>query len=106
MNSRIQFSILLLTFLLSATVFWFFHLGAPGLSAQERGKGPGKEKDGESLAETKEKGFEGVDFYYDVFGAPPGQDPQKTFEEVMKKDIAEKPQVMARQKQLLQERYQ
>ena len=29
----------------------------------------------ESIAETKKKGFEGVDFSYDAFGAPPGQDP-------------------------------
>src|SRR5690242_17199419 len=54
-----------------------------------------------TIDDTKKKGFEGVDFSYDVFGAPPGQDPNKTAEQVMKKDIAEKPSVMKRQQQLL-----
>lgn len=58
-----------------------------------------------SLEDAKKKGFEGVDFSYDLFGAPPGQDPQKSFEQVMKKDIAEKPEVMGRQRKLLEERY-
>lgn len=58
-----------------------------------------------AIAETKTKGFDGVDFSYDVFGAPPGQDPQKTAEDTMAKDIAE-PKVLARQKKLLAERYQ
>ncbi|MGC4097074.1 MAG: hypothetical protein QM706_08160 [Nitrospira sp.] len=58
-----------------------------------------------SIEQTKTKGFEGVDFYYDVFGAPPGQDPQKMAEQVMKKDIAEKPEVTAKHRKLLDERY-
>ncbi|MGQ0811886.1 MAG: cytochrome B6 [Nitrospiraceae bacterium] len=59
-----------------------------------------------SINETKQKGFDGVDFSYDLFGAPPGQDPQKIAEQVAAKDRAEKPKVMAKQKQLLSERYQ
>jgi cytochrome c peroxidase len=58
-----------------------------------------------SIEQAKMKGFEGVDFSYDLFGAPPGQDPQKSFEQVMKKDMAEKPEVMAKQRKLLEERY-
>jgi cytochrome c peroxidase len=58
-----------------------------------------------SIEEAKKKGFEGVDFSYDVFGAPPGQDPQKISEQVMKNDKAEKPAVMKRQHQLLHDRY-
>ncbi|HZI50553.1 MAG TPA: hypothetical protein VFE29_01925, partial [Terriglobia bacterium] len=58
-----------------------------------------------TIEETKQKGFEGVDFSYDVFGAPPGQDPQKIADEVMKKDIAQKPDVMKKQHKLLSERY-
>lgn len=53
----------------------------------------------------KKKGFEGVDFSYDAFGASPGQDPQEISKQVMKKDIAEKPAVMKRQHQLLLDRY-
>lgn len=59
----------------------------------------------ESIAETKKKGFEGVDFSYDVFGAPPGQDPGKIAEQAKAKETAEKPKVLAKQKQLLAERY-
>ena len=58
-----------------------------------------------TIEETKQKGFEGVDFSYDVFGAPPGQDPQKNADEVMKKDMAQKPDVMKKQHKLLSERY-
>ncbi|WP_447978526.1 cytochrome B6 [Candidatus Nitrospira bockiana] len=65
----------------------------------------GEGKSSPAIDETKKKGFEGVDFYYDVFGAPPGQDPQRAFESVMAKDRAEKPQVMERQRTLLRERY-
>ena len=43
----------------------------------EKSRANGKE----SIAETKKKGFEGVDFSYDVFGAPPGQDPAKFAEQ-------------------------
>ena len=80
--------------------------------AEQRDSGPhkadkshAKNKPDESIAETKKKGFEGVDFSYDVFGAPPGQDPQKIAEEGKAKDITDKPKVMAKQKQLLADRY-
>src|SRR3982750_4174046 len=58
-----------------------------------------------TIEDTKKKGFDGVDFSYDMFGAPPGQDPHKNFEQVMKKDVGEKPAVMKEQRQLLQDRY-
>jgi cytochrome c peroxidase len=58
-----------------------------------------------AIEETKKKGFDGVDFSYDVFGAPPGQDPQENAKKVMEKDIADKPKVMERQKKLLKDRY-
>ena len=58
-----------------------------------------------TIDEAKKKGFEGVDFSYDLFGAPPGQDPQKSFEQVMKKDMADKSGVMKQQRQLLHDRY-
>jgi cytochrome c peroxidase len=47
-----------------------------------------------------------VDFSYDVFGAPPGQDPQRIAEEVKAKEKADKPAVMAKHAKVLQERYQ
>ena len=74
--------------------------------AAQRDAPRGKDKADSAIEETKTKGFDGVDFSYDVFGAPPGQDPQKIAEEVMAKDIAEKPQVLARHKKVLVDRYQ
>ena len=68
-------------------------------------KARNKEKTDPAIAETKKKGFDGVDFSYDGFGAPPGQDPQEIARKVTEKDIAEKPKVMARHKQFLQDRY-
>jgi len=65
----------------------------------------GKAAPAPSVDTAKRKGFEGVDFSYDPFGAPPGQDPVQSAEQVMKKDVAEKPAVMKRQQQLLLERY-
>lgn len=67
----------------------------------------GKKQDTQigTIEDMKKKGFEGVDFSYDAFGAPPGQDPQKIADEVMKKDVAEKSDVMKRQRKLLNERY-
>lgn len=73
---------------------------------RHRNAAPGNDKADSAIAETKTKGFDGVDFSYDVFGAPPGQDPQKIAEDVMTKDIAEKPQIMARQNKLLADRYE
>jgi cytochrome c peroxidase len=63
-------------------------------------------KSNPAIEETKKKGMDGVDFYYDVLGAPPGQDPQEISQKVKEKDIAEKPKVMDRQKKLLNDRYQ
>ncbi|WHZ13672.1 MAG: Cytochrome c peroxidase [Nitrospira sp.] len=58
-----------------------------------------------AIEKTKEKGFDGVDFSYDVFGASPGQSANRLAEEVMAKDAAEKPKVMAKHSKLLNERY-
>jgi cytochrome c peroxidase len=57
------------------------------------------------VQDAKHKGAEGVDFSYDVFGAPPGEDPQHIAEEVTAKDKADKPAVMAKHAQVLQDRY-
>ncbi len=65
----------------------------------------GKAGPNPSIDAAKKKGFEGVDFSYDPFGAPPAQDPTQSAEQVMKKDVAEKPAVMKRQQQLLHDRY-
>jgi hypothetical protein len=65
----------------------------------------GKPAPAPSIDAAKKKGFDGVDFSYDPFGAPPGQDPIQNAEQVMKKDVAEKPAVTKRQQQLLLERY-
>src|SRR5919112_1927883 len=84
----------------------FFALWAShAQGAAQRDASAGKGTTDSAIEETKAKGFDGVDFSYDVFGAPPGQDPQKIAEEVMAKDIEEKPKVMAKQKQLLRDRY-
>ena len=37
-----------------------------------------KDKIDKAIEETKTKGFDGVDFSYDVFGAPPGQEDEAT----------------------------
>jgi len=81
-----------------------FHVNRTGL-AQPTSQGKKQETQVGTIEDTKKKGFEGVDFSYDVFGAPPGQDPQKIAHEVMKKDIADKPDVMKRHRKLLSERY-
>ena len=64
-----------------------------------------RSRENSSIQKTKEKGFNGVDFSYDLFGAPPGQSAAKMADEVMAKDIAEKPKVMAKQARLLKDRY-
>jgi cytochrome c peroxidase len=65
------------------------------------------EKSNPTLADTKKKGADGiVDFYYDILNAPPGQDAHKASHEVMEKDVADKPKVMAKQKNLLKDRYE
>ena len=74
--------------------------------AQGHGEGAEKRQNQQSAIEkTKEKGFDGVDFSYDLFGAPPGQSAAHIAEAVMAKDIADKPTVMAKQAGLLKERY-
>jgi cytochrome c peroxidase len=73
--------------------------------AQPTPHGTKQEAQSGTIEDMKKKGFEGVDFSYDAFGAPPGQDPQKIADEVMKKDIAEKSDVMKRHRKLLTERY-
>ena len=73
-----------------------------------RAEKPGDEKrhqENPAIEKTKEKGFDGVDFSYDLFGAPPGQSATKIAEEGMAKDLADKPKVMAKQTRLLKERY-
>lgn len=87
---------------------WAWNVAKVDGAAQDRPRHPvsSKEKSEGAIAETKTKGFDGVDFSYDVFGVAPGQDPQKTAEDAMAKDIADKPPVLARQKKLLAERYE
>src|SRR5215467_10758187 len=80
------------------------HVTRTGL-AQPTSEGKKQQAQIGTIEEMKKKGFDGVDFSYDSFGAPPGQDPQKIADEVMKKDMAEKSDVMKRQRMLLSERY-
>src|SRR5215216_2388724 len=88
-----------------AAVSWgIFQLDGAGL-AQPTAEGKKQQAQVGTIETTKHKGFEGVDFSYDAFGAPPGQDPQKIADEVMKKDIAQKSDVMKRQQKLLSDRY-
>ena len=92
---------------------WFFAIGGTFLFLTEGGAvaQPENSQDerrpqgNRAIEKKKEKGFEGVDFSYDLFGAPPGQSATKIAEEVMAKDVADKPKVMAKQVQLLKERY-
>jgi cytochrome c peroxidase len=87
-----------------ALASWAFVMDRAGL-AQPTAEREKQQAQVGTIEDTKLKGFEGVDFYYDVLGAPPGQDPVKMAKEVMKKDVAEKPDVMKRQQKLLGERY-
>ncbi|MBS0170667.1 MAG: hypothetical protein JSR62_09970 [Nitrospira sp.] len=57
------------------------------------------------IEKTKEKGVEGVDFSYDLFGGPPGQSASRLAEQAMEKDLQDKPEVMAKHSKLLKERY-
>lgn len=57
------------------------------------------------IERTKEKGFAGVDFSYDLFGGPPGQSATQLAEQAVAKDRKDKPKVMAEQARRLQERY-
>jgi cytochrome c peroxidase len=57
------------------------------------------------IERTKEKGFAGVDFSYDLFGGPPGQSATQLAEQAVAKDRKDKPKVMAEQAKRLQERY-
>jgi hypothetical protein len=106
MTRRKQLTTIGLVICTALVSYWCAQPGTQGFAqdaAQEKARS--KEKADPAIAETKKKGFDGVDFSYDAFGAPPGQDPQEISRKVMEKDIAEKPKVMARQKQLLQDRY-
>jgi cytochrome c peroxidase len=91
--------------LVGVAVLSFVALNGSGFAEESARKGKSHEKPLSPIEEKKQKGFDGVDFSYDLFGAPPGQDPQKSADEAMAKDIAEKPDVMARQKKLLKDRY-
>lgn len=106
MKRKKQLTTIMFVTLTAVISYWFAQTGTNGF-AQDPGqeKSRSKDKIDPAIAETKKKGFDGVDFSYDVFGTPPGQDPQETARKVMEKDIAEKPKVMARQKNLLQDRY-
>jgi len=68
--------------------------------------GHDKERTGSAaIEETQKKGFDGVDFSYDLFGGPPGQSATQLAEEAKAKDVKDKPGVMAKQAALLKERY-
>ena len=107
MKRKKHVTAILFVVLAGIILYWFAQGGSKGFAEDggDQEKSRTKEKGDAAIADTKKKGFDGVDFSYDVFGAPPGQDPRETARKVMEKDIAEKPKVMARQKQLLQDRY-
>ncbi|HEY3197085.1 MAG TPA: hypothetical protein VGJ57_03635 [Nitrospirales bacterium] len=106
MRRKKQLTIIFFVALAAIILYWFIQPGIKGFAQDgEQEKGRTKDKGDPAISETKKKGFDGVDFSYDVFGAPPGQDPQETARKVMEKDIADKPKVMTRQKLLLQDRY-
>ena len=101
---RPWFTLLAILVGISSVVLLVFQFDRSGW-AQPTPQGKKQEAQIGTIEDMKKKGFEGVDFSYDAFGAPPGQDPQKIADEVMKKDIAEKADVMKRQRKLLNERY-
>ena len=107
MKRKKHVTAILFVVLAGIILYWFAQGGSKGFAEDggDQEKSRTKEKGDAAIAETKKKGIDGVDFSYDVFGAPPGQDPQETARKVMEKDIAEKPKVMTRQKHLLQDRY-
>jgi cytochrome c peroxidase len=71
----------------------------------ERTAGPERGGVDSPIERTKEKGFAGVDFSYDLFGGPPGQSATQLAEQAVAKDRKDKPKVMAEQAKRLQERY-
>ena len=81
-----------------------FGAGQTLVQAEKQG-GEKRPAENPAIEKTKEKGFDGVDFSYDLFGAPPGQSATQLAEKVMAKDIEDKPKVMAKQSQLLKDRY-
>ena len=92
MKRKKQLTTILFVILAALISYWLTQPGTKGFAqdaAQEKARG--KDKIDPAIEETKKKGFDGVDFSYDVFGAPPGQDPQETARKVMEKDIADKP---------------
>jgi cytochrome c peroxidase len=98
-DSRIV-TVTFLSVLVVASSSWLF---AAGKSGPAQSRQPDDEN--ASIADTKKKGFDGVDFSYDVFGGPPGEDPQNNARKAMEKDVAEKPTVMERHRKRLQARY-
>lgn len=108
--TRTQFTALSLIISIAGGTYWFFQVPSQSFALEQtKASSKDKERDkdnGSAIAEKKKKGFDGVDFSYDNFGAPPGQDPQENARKAMEKDIADKPKVLARQKQLLADRYQ
>ncbi|MEP7154123.1 MAG: hypothetical protein ABI856_20655, partial [Nitrospira sp.] len=74
-----------------------FLVDSGALVQAEKPKDAAGIKENPAIEKTKEKGFEGVDFSYDLFGAPPGQSATKIAEDAMAKDVADKPKVMAKQ---------
>ena len=60
-----------------ALALWALVMDRAGL-AQPTPEGKKQQAQIGTLEDAKLKGFEGVDFSYDVFGAPPGQDGLKS----------------------------
>ena len=104
MMDRTWLKVLTVTGSIVAVSWWLLPVDRAGL-AQLTPEGKRQQAQTATIEDAKKKGFEGVDFSYDLFGAPPGQDAQKSADEAMKKDINEKSAVMKRQHQLLSERY-
>ncbi|MBA5872530.1 MAG: hypothetical protein GDA68_21440, partial [Nitrospira sp. CR2.1] len=71
----------------------------------ERAAAPERGGVDSAIERTKEKGLDGVDFSYDLFGGPPGPSATQLAEQAVAKDRKDKPKVMAQQAKRLQERY-
>ena len=104
MVDRTWIKLMMVTGGMAALAWWVVPVDRVGF-AQPTQEGKRQQAQTGTIEDAKKKGFEGVDFSYDLFGAPAAQDAQKSADEVMKKDINEKPAVMKRHHQLLNERY-
>ena len=104
MISKDKLTWMVMCFVVVGAFSWLWEAARDSM-AQDRAPVKPREKANPAIDETKKKGFDGVDFSYDVFGAPPGQDPEENARKVMSKDLAEKPKVLERQKKLLNDRY-